>query len=379
MRVLHVIEVTSGGVVTYVRTLASAQSRAGHDVHVVAPPDVTMPDVTMHHWGFARRDPLHWRSAARVLQSQVRSVDPDVVHLHSFFAGALGRLVRLRHGSRARIVYQPHSWAFEVTDSRLAAALVTRWERFAAGRTDAIVVNCDDERREGAEHGIRSAITVVGLPLDTERFRPASLDRRAELRAGWDVADRLVVVCVGRISRQKGQDQLVSEWERSPIPGAVLVLVGDGDAQRLAPLAPAEWGRSIRAVGPTDDVREWIHAADVCVLSSRYEGQSVAMAEAMSCGVPVVTTRVNGVTEALLDGPEPAGGAVVALGDMAGLLDRCRPFAEERGSSGEPSAAARARAVRQFSPPQVIARLDRVYQDAVDEPVSGPGSRRASR
>ena len=130
----------------------------------------------------------------------------------------------------------------------------------------------------------------------------------------------LSLLVLGRLSRQKGQDQLLAAWEQDPLQDTDLMLVVRarlGDWQRLA---PEQWGRSVHAVGSTDDVRAWIWASDLLVLPSRYETVSLVIGEALACAVPVVATQCNGVAEALIDGPLSPGGAVVAPGDMRALL-----------------------------------------------------------
>ncbi|WP_241778569.1 glycosyltransferase, partial [Streptomyces sp. AcH 505] len=112
-----------------------------------------------------------------------------------------------------------------------------------------------------------------------------------------------VVVCVGRLCRQKGQDVLLRAWEliahRSP--QARLVLVGDGpDEARLRAAAP----RSVLFAGPVADTSPWYLAADLVVLPSRWEGMAVAPLEAMASGRPVVLSDVDGARESLPPGRE---------------------------------------------------------------------------
>lgn len=352
MRILHVMEVSHGGVPTLVHEFASAQVGAGHEVHTLAPTQAAAGAGVTHRWNPRRGRPDTYPAAVSALRRTVADVRPDVVHLHSFFPGLWGRLRRL---PAPRVVYQPHSWAFATTGSAVAVRALAAWESRAARRCDAVVVNCADERAEGLRHGVPDPMHVIGVPIDTARFHPA------EGRAG---RDRAALVCLGRLSRQKGQDQLAAAWERRPIDGADLYLVGPGDPEPLAELAPVTFGRSLHAVGGTDDPLSWWWRADVAVLPSRYEGQSVSMAEALACGVPVVMTEVNGAREAIAPPGEDAAGAVVRLADMDALLDACaRRVADPQLLRAE-SAAARRRAVDLFSLDSVLRRLGEVYGDA---------------
>ena len=323
MRVLHVSEAHVGGVVSVLQEFTRYQAAAGHDVHLLVPPQFPPRAVgTRHGWSIDRERLATAVPASRELAATVRRVRPDVVHLHSFVAGVLGRLPRLIRG--VPVVYQPHAWSFEFYSGRIRPAAMRMWERWAARRVDVLVANCDDEIAEGAVMGIDRPAVTLGLALDLEHFRVPTHTERATARAALGRDGRRMLVVLGRLARQKGQDLLLREWERRPLPDTDLVLVGPGDAGSLREHAPVQWGRSVHAIGSTDDVRSWLWAGDLLLLPSRYETVSLAVGEAMACGLPVVATDVNGAAEAVVGGPLPAGGEIVAVGDMAHLLDRAR-------------------------------------------------------
>lgn len=370
MRVLHVLEVSVGGTVSVLNSYARGQVEAGDEVHVLAPDDAVITSGVRHSWAPARRSPQRFPQAVRDLRALVDSLEPDVVHLHSFFPGLLGRVRPFRQPNRPAVVYQPHSWAFDAAPTALGRLLVATWERFAARRTDAFVVNCTDELDEGRRHRVTATAHVVGVPVDVRHFRLVSDEERRRVRNELGLDDQRVLVCIGRLSRQKGQDRLVSAWERSPIRGTSLVLVGGGDPEPYARLAPTEWGRSIKAVGAVPDVRPWLHAADLAVMPSRYEGQSVGMAEALACGRPVVATRVNGALEAIEDGPEASAGVVVDQHDVGAFLAACRRRLDDPSLLAVETVAARRRAERQFAEHAVLSRVRGAYVQACSEVAS---------
>lgn len=366
MKILHVVEVSHGGVVSLAETLADLQSEQGHEVHMLAQPDSVGAGRRTHEWVPRRRSPRRLLDAHRKLTALVARERFDVVHLHSFFAGLLGRLRGL--GTSA-VVYQPHSWAFEAAPTPLGPRAVGGWERRAARRTHALVTNCTEERDEGARFGVDVSATVIGLPLDTEHYRPGDDEDRASSRTRLGLTSRHVLVCVGRLSRQKGQVALAAQWERDPLPDTTLVLVGPGDDGELAKVAPRTFGDTLRHVGAQDDVRPWLWAADLCVQPSLYEGQSVAMAEALACGTPVVMTDVNGAREVICGSAVPTAGSVVPVGDMPGLLRAARDLLENDHRRQGAGQVAREVAVRHFESSAVLRRLDAVYDQALDRAV----------
>lgn len=362
MKVLHVAEVTHGGVITLVDSYSRHQVVAGHDVHALLRPEVSGDiQASRHEWTPVRRNPRSLVQAERRLHQVASALRPDVVHLHSFVPGVLGRARRLR--SAGAVVYQPHSFAFEAVPP-MAARLVAATERRMARNTDRMVTNCRDEEAEGRSRGIVLPTSVVGLPVDTTHFAPRP-SRRASCRRELGLTADFVAVCVGRLSRQKGQTLLAAAWEASPPPGAQLVFVGPGDPALIAEAAPRTFGESILCAGPQDDVRPWLWAASVAVQPSLYEGQSVAMAEALACGVPVVMTDVNGAREAVAPEHEAPSGAVVGIGELQQLMDELTRRRLEPETLAAEAEAARDRALRLFSPDTVMSRIENVYSEAL--------------
>ncbi|MGW0584114.1 glycosyltransferase family 4 protein, partial [Streptomyces sp. NPDC002920] len=155
-----------------------------------------------------------------------------------------------------------------------------------------------------------------------ERFSPGTANNADS--ADVPEAAGPLVVCMGRLCRQKGQDVLLRAWPDvvRQVPGARLALVGDGpDGERLRAGAP----ESVAFVGAVADSVPWYRAADLVVLPSRWEGMALAPLEALACGRPVVVTDVDGARESLPDAlvPHclvPSENPAALAGAVTGLL-----------------------------------------------------------
>ena len=328
-RVLHLTQPVDGGVARVVTDLVRAQLADGLDVTAICPESALTGRLRslgaqVRSWSATRSPGPSLAREVRQLARLIDEVRPDVVHAHSAKAGLAGRLA-----VRGRIptVFQPHAWSFEAVGGG-TAALALRWERWAARWAARVVCVSEAERATGVHAGITGRWTVVPNGIDPDRFRPAPAGpvRGGLAQLAGLPAQTPLAVCVGRLCRQKGQDVLLRAWAavRQQVPGARLVLVGDGpDRDRLRAAAPS----SVLFAGAVADAAPWYRAADVVVLPSRWEGMALSPLEAMACGRPVVVTDVDGARESLprsfaapcVVPPEDPGALAAAVGAL--LLD----------------------------------------------------------
>ena len=364
LRVLHVSQPVEAGVPAVVCALVADQLVRGHDVSVACPPGAGLAEraaalgAAVHAWEAGRTPGRSVAGEVTRLREIVDTVDPDVVVLHSAKAGLAGRLAV--RGTRPT-VYAPHAWSFEAVRGAVATA-ATAWE-VAAGRwADAVVCVSQDERDRGLAAGVSAPLVVVPNGVDLQALRPRR-PRPARSRLG--LADRPTVVCAGRLSEQKGQDLLLAAWPGvlDRVPDAQLVLVGDGpERAALEAVAPA----GVSFVGARDDVADFLTAADVVALPSRWEGAPLVPLEAMALGRPVVAFDVDGVRAAL-----GSAGVVLAPGDVDGLAAALADLLLDPERAAAAGTAARARAQQVADVRATVAGWDDVLT-AVTGGAAGP-------
>jgi len=311
--VLHVSRPVDGGVARVVTDLVRCHAAAGVRSVVAAPPGGTLH----RDAAAAGADVVPWPArpspgpALAVetgrLARLIRRVGPHLVHTHG---GRAGFAARLAVRGRIPTVHQPHSWPFEGPGGTPARPALG-WERYAARWADRVLCASGAERLRGSEAGVPARWAVIPHGVDLDRCAPAYREdavRRAlrrDLPALGDLPpDAPLVVCVGRLCPRKGQLSLLRAWPAvaAAVPGARLVLVGDGpDRELLHAAAPP----GVRFAGAARDAVPWYRAADLVVLPSRGEGRALAPLEAMACGRPVVVTDVGGAGECLPPGAAP--------------------------------------------------------------------------
>jgi glycosyltransferase involved in cell wall biosynthesis len=356
--------------------LVADQLARGWDVVAASPEHSDLPRFALaagaryERWEAVREPGASSAREATMLARIIAGVDPDVVHLHSAKAGLAGRLA-IR--GRRLTVFQPHSWSFEAARGR-QRELALGWERFAARWADVLLCVSDDERKRGRALGIRARWAVVPNGVDVDRLAPAGDGEREAARRRLGLPTGPTAVLVGRICEQKGQAELVRAWPRvrAEVPAARLVLVGDGP-DRAALSDPAS---GVVTVGDRDDVGEWLAAADVTAIPSRWEaGLTLAAMEAMARARPVVAYDVAGMRDGVGD-----GGAVVALGDEAALVAALARRLGDPALAAREGAAARRRVVDHYDLRRTTAAVAALYDlaRAHRERTSSTAKRRSS-
>jgi glycosyltransferase involved in cell wall biosynthesis len=339
LHVLHVSASGSGGVAAVALGYVRDQVERGWNVSVACSSrgflgyDAREAGARTHWWQAGREPNRRIVGECLKLSRIIQEADPDVVHLHSSKAGLAGRLV-LRN--RIPTVFQPHSWSFLAARGGVRAASL-RWERAATRWTAITVCVSEAERAAGGHLGIGGRTVVIRNGVELTSFAPQGGRDRVAARKELGLADAPTAVCIGDLTAQKGQLDLLEAWPQvlADVPEARLVIVGDGpDRARLARRAEDLSGVSL--VGARSDVRAWLAAADVVAVPSRWDGMSLVPLEAMASARSVVATSVSGVVESV---PDDAG-AIVAPQDRAmmaaalgqRLLDPS--LAEEEGWAG---------------------------------------------
>jgi glycosyltransferase involved in cell wall biosynthesis len=159
----------------------------------------------------------------------------------------------------------------------------------------------------GWAHDPRRRVIYNGV--DAKRFAVA-VDAAADARLRGELgiaAEAPLVLHVGNFTPAKNHGALidVARALRRLAPDAVFVLVGEGAlrARIAAAVEAAGLAGAFRFAGARDDVPSLLHAADVLVLPSRWEGLPGAVLEALASGVPVVASPIAPVVEIATHAP----------------------------------------------------------------------------
>jgi len=202
-------------------------------------------------------------------------------------------------------------------------------------------------------------IRLLPHGVDTLRFRPASPDERATLRARLGLPQGLLAVYSGRLLRGKGLETLVEALAAPSVPRDLhLVLLGSGEGQALDATEDlrrrvAEHGLEARVVfsGRSDRVEDYLRACDLFVFPSLFEALGIALVEAAACGLPAIASRTGGIVDVVDDAHS---GLLVPPGDPGALAGALTALAGDGARRAAMGAAARAVAVSRFDERDVL-------------------------
>jgi glycosyltransferase involved in cell wall biosynthesis len=285
-----------------------------------------IPFVHLEHM---RRDLDPWQDALAVLElvRLCRRVRPDVVHLHSSKAGAIGRVAAFLAGAPVR-VYTVHGWPFAAYDG--VSGRLYRWvECLLRPLTTSVVCVAESTRDLGVAAGAcrHEQAVVIHNAVDVSSF-PAAEGRREPPR----------IISVGRLAFPKDFPTLVAALAGIEMDyQAAFVGEGPRRPEIAGDLEDKGLAGRVELLGSRDDVSDLLASADIFVLSSRSEGFPVSVLEAMAAGLPVVASDVGGVSEAVVHGETgllvPAHEPVALRGALE-LLLRDAPLRRRLGEAG---------------------------------------------
>lgn len=378
-RPLHVVMVlptlTRAGMEIVTARLAVELTGLGQSVEVVCleetgpvADDLTSAGVPVH---LIRTPGLSTNLMPRHLAEWFAATKPDVVHSHS---GVWLKAARAAHLAQVPgIVHTVHGL---LTVEPWYTPLLMR----LAGRITSRVIPVSDPLRTylidtvGLE---RTIVQVVPNGIDTQVFRPATEIARDEI-----IGQRIegpVVGCIARFDPIKNHELLLEAFAlvRRTHGKSILVLVGDGA------LRPSLENRAqqhdlrgaVVFTGDRRDTPDLYRCFDVFTLTSKAEGTSMSILEAMATGCCVVATNVGG-SGALLD--DGAAGVLVPPGDVRALADGLSAVLDDAAYRRRMGENARARAVHSYGQRSMALRYLEIYREVASSILRPRGARLAN-
>jgi glycosyltransferase involved in cell wall biosynthesis len=364
IRLLLVIPtLVRGGAEKQLSLLARGLPRDKFDVHVAilthsGPLEADLRDANIpvtligKRWKF---DPLcYWR-----LQRHIAALRPDIVHTWLFAANAYGRQAAIQAGIK-------HIIAGERCVDPWKSSWQLTIDRALARRTERIVTNSTGVKNFYLSHGLPAQKFVV-IPNGIAPAPVANAATREQLLTELNLpAGTRLLGAVGRLWPQKRVKDLIwaADLLKTTRDDAHLLIIGDGPQRgRLERYRDQSLIiERVHFLGERDDVPRLMQHFDVLWLGSEYEGQSNAILEAMTAGVPVIATDIPGNRDLVIDGET---GYLVPLGDRFEFTRRTHWLLDNESQRNQMGQAGRQRILTEFTVEKMVDRHAALYRELI--------------
>jgi glycosyltransferase involved in cell wall biosynthesis len=283
-------------------------------------------------------------AALREVAQHIEAGSFQVVHTHSAKAGMVGRLAARWHRVPA-IIHTFHGFPFHAYQSALRRRTYIGIERALGRITDRFLAVGSAVAADAVRLGIAPAERIRAIGSAIDPIPASNQESRAEARRRLGIPESARVVgTVGRLDFQKAPHDILKAFELLA-PDVHFVWIGSGplleDVTRR--VAAANFKDRFHLLGERRDVDRLLPGLDAFAMASLYEGLPCSVVEAMTCGIPVVATAVNSVSEVVVPGrtglivaphrPDQLARAIQHLLDHPDLA--CRMAAAARSNLGD--------------------------------------------
>ncbi|MDP2827180.1 MAG: glycosyltransferase family 4 protein [Sulfuricellaceae bacterium] len=358
---LHIVHTEAslgwGGQEIRILTEAAGMIQRGHQVTLLCPPQARIYSEAQKRGIPAVALPIGRKNLRGVLAMRrwLKAHAVDVINTHSSTDAWLAALAERSLAKRVPIVRTRH------ISAPIPHNATTRW---LYQRASHHIVTTGERLREqliGVNRFSPDTITSVPTGVDTRHFVPG--DKTAARQQLGLPLDAPIIGIVATLRSWKGHRYLVEAFAALPDTSTRLLIVGDGPVKAALLAQIGQLGLTERVVLPGNqhDVLPWLQAMDVFALPSyANEGVPQAILQAMLCGLPIISTPVGSILEAVEH--ELTGLVVEPQNAIALRLSIERLLADEalRSSLGK---AARERALARFGFENMVERMEVIFRN----------------
>lgn len=300
MKILYVCTTTDrGGAENALRALALAAMQDGHEVKIISLKPLGAVAQQLEKKGLKVisldvQNKFSLGQTAGALARLVQEIEqfkPDVVHAFLYRAIQLCRQAK-RHTS-FYLITTPHY------DLSKKSYLLRLWDRALKNTDD---ISCAESQQTAdflleKQKYNKDKVHLICNGVDAQVFAPDASAREEKRKEMGFTSENIVFCCVARLAKEKNHLLLLQAFSvvHAKNPFVRLVLVGDGEEKEKlsAFVAEKHLEKGVVFVGEVEDVKPYLHAADVFVLASKEESLPLSLLEACACGLPALVSKVG--------------------------------------------------------------------------------------
>ena len=266
--------------------------------------------------------------AYQKIKKIINDYKPDIVHTHASKAGAIGRIAAHKAGVK-QIYHTFHGHVFHSYFGKTKTKFYKNLERYLAKKTTKIIAISKLQKDELVNiHKICKSdkVEIIPLGFDLNRFKENQEEKRKIFREKWNLKENEIAVgIIGRIVPIKDHNFFIDVIEKTlekTNKKLRFFIIGDGEKkQEIIDYARIKnINTSINTNAATLHFTSWIKEIDVAnagldiiCLSSKNEGTPVSLIEAQASYKPIVSTRIGGINDVVI---ENKTGLLSEVGDL---------------------------------------------------------------
>ncbi|WP_164824316.1 glycosyltransferase family 4 protein [Paenibacillus elgii] len=308
IKICHISEATSGGVLTHLTQLAENLDADVFEQSFILS---SKKNSTLSQTNSFLGHPLFIVDMARTispwadLQSLFQIIKIlktnkfDIIHCHSSKAGVLGRMAAYMTGCKI-IYYTPHSFSFNIFNSKLKNAIYAFIEKIMTLFTTKVICVSAGEFYLALQMKVSNEKKMVVIPNGVElKKKGMTREKKNLLEIKGITYSKKVIGFVGRLSIQKNPEMIVRAIEKIKMDDVLLLIMGTGPLEKSLTELVNLLGVSdkILFLGEISNVREVLGYCNIFVSTSLWESMPYAILEAMEEEIPVIATEISGVTD----------------------------------------------------------------------------------
>ena len=290
---------------------------------------LAVSNIPFYHIGFSRKVTNVGANIKAYYQMKnlIKEQQYKVVHCQSPIGGVITRLATRK--TDVSVIYTAHGFHFYQGAPWLNWLLYYPIEKWLARYTDVLItINKEDYERAKRSFKAGRIEYVPGVGVDVEKFGSVVVDRKAKRKELGLAEDDFVLVSTGELNDNKNHKTIIQAVHKLENSSVKYLICGKGplDEELLYLVKELDLERQVMLLGYRTDIIEINHVADVFVFPSFREGLSVALMEAMACGLPVVCSDIRGNRDLIEDGK---GGFLVEPSSVDDFIQAIRKLAQD--------------------------------------------------
>lgn len=279
---------------------------------------------------------------------------PDVLYLHSTFAGVIGRVAAL--GCKCKVVYNPHGWSFKMNVSLAKRLFYKLIETVLSFFTDKYILISQSEYDLAKQVCFnKENLTLIYNGIETSLPETKVLD--------IPINGRYTIGMVGRISEQKDPLFFIEFAKKihQLKEDTFFILVGDGELRAEIENRIKEYGLqdNFMITGWVTNPQDYLAVFDQAVLFSKWEGLCLSVAEYMKFRKPILVTDIGGINDLIQDNMT---GLLVEVGDLESAVKKSLILREDLSLSQRLGNSAYQKLLANFSVKKQMSEIELMFK-----------------